>query len=425
MQDMVLAGHARPVLPTTESGYKLYSSIYGGRLFSPPVTNYQTNPRLKDSNGDGFPDVSSTAFANATLSGSVVPLGDGSYIHRVTLTGLAGVASVLSFLLGGASSSAGTFTTADSIAAQVVARVESASGCGLRLYITSRDSGDYAINGTQQIVTGGAFQRWSAVHNCSADAGTSRACIYLQVYDFHEGDSITFEFYHPMMAKSSVVGPYFDGSTPGCSWAGTVDASISALAVSILRYTTGLPGLGTQLHAATLACNFTPIFPSVASFMYHQPVYLSMVPGLSSYMTLRTGGASTAGCQRQDSLAGDKWSMRTPVSWAANQTLKWVGRFDDTTLDFAMDGVNASQTAHTLQAEQLLWLTMTGTVGLMGGGGWYLGNVLYSPTRKSAAWTAAFASAPNDPMLLFREFVAVGDLFVPLHSDSVGYVKTA
>jgi hypothetical protein len=57
----------------------------------------------------------------------------------------------------------------------------------------------------------------------------------------------------------------------------------------------------------------------------------------------------------------------------------------------------------------------------------YIGPVLISPTRKSDTWTAAIqansGAAFSDPVRLYREFMAAGDMLLPLVSDSVGYVE--
>jgi hypothetical protein len=203
------------------------------RLRRAPValrTNYIANPRfILDSNSDGLADgVSYAAVTNCTTADDLIDSGNGYYIQKITITG--GVSASANPTIVLASSASGTFTTADSATSSVWAKLVSATGCTVSLYVGSRTAADAAIGGSNaaiEVSTG--YVRYTVSRSFASDTNTDRARLYIQAGSFSQGDSFEIWFYRPMLHKGGAPAEYGDGSLSGWQWNGTANNSTSSL----------------------------------------------------------------------------------------------------------------------------------------------------------------------------------------------------
>ncbi len=121
-------------------------------------------------------------------------------------------------------------------------------------------------------------------------------------------------------------------------------------------------------------------------------------------------------------------SLTAAQSWASGTVHYVVGRWTwAATVDVNLDSTNATQgdasavNAQTCDSIYVGHATVPAPT--------FIGPAIVSPTRKSDAWVtaiqassgAAYQSVPR----LVRDFLAVGDLFLPLVSHSTAYTRVA
>lgn len=254
MDDFVRGGFAQPVTPTTDTGWREYGPA--GRLFLPAGTNYFTNPLMVDSNANGQPD--SYVFAGGPAGTPVCTCANG--VARIQYTGVAGDTSAsLIYYIDNVPIIAGEAATIQAVA------FGSVVGCTASLQVLTSPGWVVAAQ-TGAISLTSTPTKFSATGTCAVGAAYSRA--YLRVDFISEGGTIDISWSQPMLEKSSILTPYFNGSTHDCSWSGTANASTSVRVVSSLIYTDlvtlnsgGVTPAGTNVAYArnASATNYGPV----------------------------------------------------------------------------------------------------------------------------------------------------------------------
>lgn len=138
-------------------------------------------------------------------------------------------------------------------------------------------------------------------------------------------------------------------------------------------------------------------------------------------------------------LSGDAWQgalasarlygrVLTPTEAAQNHAAGPNGSgYVTSGLKLDLNAAHAAPQALTFT--DYMTLTPTGVtpagtkVAYQRSSGLYYGPVIVSDAAKSATWQADVVNAWHDPIRLVRDFMAAGDLIVPLNGDSTGYVK--
>ncbi len=119
-------------------------------------------------------------------------------------------------------------------------------------------------------------------------------------------------------------------------------------------------------------------------------------------------------------------SLSAAQSWASGTVHYVVGRWTwAATADVNLDGTNATQGDASAVAAQTCDSIYVGHATTPAPT--FVGPVIVSPTRKSDAWVAAIqassgAAYQSIPRLV-RDFVAVGDLLLPLVDNSTAYLR--
>jgi lysophospholipase L1-like esterase len=188
---------------------------------------------------------------------------------------------------------------------------------------------------------------------------------------------------------------------------------------SLLRYAAGT----TDWQSGTVALRFVPNW-AANDGVIHGLFCLSATNDTTYRLVLQKTAANVWSLYYN---SGGK-SVNSPnLNFAAGTLHRLIGRWSATAIDLNYDGTNATQVA--------TGTTLTGFQSLMPGAyhsgvqqaSGYVGPVVVSPTRKSDAWvtaiTADSGAAFSDPARLFRDFMSVGDIIMPLGNDSVAYTK--
>jgi lysophospholipase L1-like esterase len=178
--------------------------------------------------------------------------------------------------------------------------------------------------------------------------------------------------------------------------------------------------LFSSLAAGTVAFRVTPLFAGNDSTL-HIPFAIRNSADNAFMVCVCKHSANTWRAYGNASYVGS-----TAQSFAANSVHNLVARWDDTanTVDLNYDGTDATQatTAFALDIGTYFHFSQTAP-------NHYIGPIILSPVRKSAGWVAAIqansGAAFTDPMRLFRDFCAVGDVLIPFASDSTAFKKVA
>jgi hypothetical protein len=410
LQDYVRAGILCPVLPTTDTGYKSYGP---GRLFLPSATNYCTNPSFEvDSNADGLAD---GLAVYGTLGGAkTYSLVNGE--QRLKAVGAAGDGTGDGWFMSYGAGHAFDGDTGDPCTLQIEAKVNALTGCTARLGLRFFTAGWGIVHAEYVDITSSDWTTYAtSIPVLGADIDPGKTQIYVVAAAFSENDVIDISVRKPMISKSSILTPYFDGDTPGCSWSGTANASASVRAASVLA--PNVAGLGVP---RTMAFRLVPLFSSTDAttkrFMYVNGGLFYFQHNSGNWVFGMGDGVDTA------------VRSLSPGTWAAGTGHTVVARPDwNGTLDGNVDGVDITQqNAAPVDPPALSSIHIGGTNGTAYA---YIGPVLVSSVRKSQAWVDAIqangGAAYSDPMRLVRDFMAVGDGIAPLNGDSVMYVKVA
>jgi hypothetical protein len=251
----------------------------------------------------------------------------------------------------------------------------------------------------------------------TAVALSSRIRSYINVTEWHAGDSIDIVFDELQIEKSSILTPYFSGDSPDCSWSGAANASTSVRAASVLVYPS-LNSLGFG-SALTLAMSATPLTgPSV------YVGYLdSSATGYSDWDFLLHHSQTYGGPHLAINRIAANQILAKPTTSVPGTAWSWVGRVvGGSMMDLMVDGSAAAQAATAITPT----FANPTRVGL--GASAYIGPVALCPSRITDLETAqldAMLTAGARGIDLFKWFKDKhydGTLILPLEGDSRGYI---
>lgn len=410
LDEAVLQGRGTLVAPTTDTGYRTYGS--GGRLFLPAATNYVTNPSFEtdtDANGlaDGCSNISYSG--NATITTSRVTGRLGGYAQRVVRGGTSGYA-LLAYTGANSSVSPGDVLT---VSAYIKAALSLSGGAKVGMYLVFADNAGANKGGAVSVdITACADWTRFAVTG-TAPAGTEKFSFRVgggADPALASGDSFTIDIDDACLTKSSVLTPYFDGTYPDCAWTGTANASTSTRTASGLYYASPWT---TVPWAGTIAGRGVPLGANTA-------YSTEDLAGLYATTTAKAVLGHKGG-KRNMNVGTEATSAAT---FAENSVNVSVGRWDAAGTYLNFNGTDATAGAAPTNIGAAIDRLYIG-----GAGPYYEGPKIFSPYRKSNAWTAAIqansGAAYNDLMGLWEYFMEPGDLLIPLQSNSNAYLKAS
>jgi hypothetical protein len=247
--------------------------------------------------------------------------------------------------------------------------------------------------------------------------GTASVNFLISVFNISEGDTIDLTLDDIHLEKSPFPTPYFDGSTSDSenantyAWTGAANASTSMRAASRLR----IP-LPTDLAPAmTVATRFSPLWGATGAT--GEKILFTFADGNivleasnNTILFNYNGADGSAGTGAQTFSAG---SVNSAIARAVRNG----------TVDLMVDGVAAAQdisAGSPVVAYSSVQIGDYWTEGYSARS--YIGPALFSPQRKSDAWTVAMdallRSSDIDLYKIKRDFMSPGDaLFSGLQVD--------
>lgn len=404
------------------------------RLFLPSGTNYATNPSFEvDTNSDGMSDgLSQFTSPQGSTIYSRVAGRTGGYAQRLQYTGVAADSAAQIGLAVAPSTELGSFAEGDIVTFSFYIKgVLSGVDFIPRIYWRKNDDSGIATVGGNSITPSTDWTRISFT-TTAAPALTSRLWAALFLYSIVENDTIDITFDDVLVEKSSVLTPYFDGSTTDSlnastyAWTGTANASTSTRAASHLRFS-GI-SLFESTDYGTIAARITPIF-ALNDNIQHVLSKLR-TSGDSSRVTISKGSGNTWGITFTDGT--DSVSIDSAgVTGGLGVANSLVGRWDaNATLDLMWGGSAAGQVACAntdAVATTKLWINPDGDIATPMHA--YLGPIIMSRTRKPDAWVTAVDAYLRGSSIsidyIKKTFMAPGDiLFTGRQSDGSNiYVK--
>lgn len=263
LEGLAMIGEALRVYPATDTGWKRYGS---GRELLAASVNHAANTSFElDTNEDGTADGVTLTGATAETTLSIVDGRLGGHAQRMVATF---DGSPTDGYVALDSSAAATFAQGD--VATFSAYIKgSAAGITIQPYVVVRDSSNSPINTSlgSAVTLTADWQRVTASRTCDVGADRARGGFYISALT--AGDTIDLVMDDFQLEKGAIT-PYFNGSTPGCTWAGTVNASVSNRVISALIYT----GLVSVDSAAATALDGQTIY-SRASGAYRGPIVVA------------------------------------------------------------------------------------------------------------------------------------------------------
>lgn len=390
---LVRLGKAQAIAPSTDTGYKAYGE---GKLFLPAATNLCVDPCC-----------SALTFWPADTAHTDLTAGVSNPLPT------AGVPStVLSLVNDGTADAPQTANITVSASTAYMASIYVyAPTLGGNLTITTEDGHSFTLAALTGVV--GAWRRY----NIASPTVAGEVTLSLK-FSFAGGGVSTVYVTGCNVIATSVLTPYFDGSSPDCVWTGTANASTSTRTVSghnIYVLT------NTWATACTIAYRTAPLFAGNDGVLQNQ---ILLYVGAADYIYLAKDAANKWSVKVQGSAgsAGVTYGLSAAQSFAANTFHSIVARIvAGSTIDLDHDGTSIAQVANPRTPTAFASGRALGTS--LG----YVGPVIISPARKSDAWTAAVqvgsGAIYSDPMRVWREYLEAGDLFVPFQNDSVSFLK--
>ena len=348
------------VAASVDSGYEVYAAT-GSRLFLPAATNYCTNPSFEAStNGaaDGW------SFAATDVIGTVLKervaklVGSGSYAQRIQYTGVGGDADggraiYFGFL------SAGTFSENDVCTLSFTAK-GSSSGVSILGQVRKQD-GSSTTSVNVSATLSDTPTRFSI--SKTMPAGTTGVQIYITISGIGTGDAADITIDDLLIEKSSVLTPYFSGSTSDSlnvstyAWSGATDASTSTRDASVLA----IPSpWATVPSAGTIAGRGIPLGANTA-------YTTEVLTGLYDGATLRTGLNHKAG-KRNMYVTAESTSAAAFTAGTVNSS---IGRWNAAGTYLHFNGTAATDGAAPTTGGALTHVK----IGVSGA--YYLGPKLY------------------------------------------------
>lgn len=412
--EYVSAGYLDRIVPSLDIGYRTFDAH--GRAFVGPAKNYVTNPACAGAVTGG------TTPAGYNLGGDMVtpltvtrvPGTLGEYAYHVTGTTEAGKTWNLCpvYLIDASDWSAGDgIATAFTVSGSQIP-------ADLKVWENAFNSAWGGVGGTAVDAVDG--QRCAAVATVIPDGVPA----YLQagigsLATWAASAPVDFYFEEVQVEKSLFPTHYFDGDSPGCEWTGTVRASTSTRDGAYLAFAHG--DLLPDLSRGTV---------------YMQAAFLHGTSGGTWRETLfHLGEGDTNALELvwwQDDTLLLMANATTPhvagsgIPAAALTPFPIVARWDTSELRLAVSGVETSG-AHALNfhGDSVSPRYIGAPFEYLPPAGAYLGYVLASPVKKSAAWMQAISAdgGVTDPMTLWNTFMEPGDVIVPLQNDTFAYRK--
>ena len=235
--------------------------------------------------------------------------------------------------------------------------------------------------------------------------------------------------------SNSYLDPFFCGISPGCAWSGSANNSTSTRTQSILGYTCGSwmgTSAGTVACCAYSNCGWGDAASRALLYVENAAVngagmmlYKSGSAGAFKFYPKNAGGTSVT-------ATGPGWGAgaQAAAAFGPGDRTSHVGRWDASWVNLNDNGLDSTPMASGSLVASVSTLYIgtdyPAASDFMHG---QVAMVIVSPVKKSDAWTAAIqannGAAWSDPVRLFRDFLASGDLLIPLVSGSVGYLKTS
>ena len=403
---MVRLGYAQTVNPAIDTGWKTYKE---GRLFLPVSPNICPDPQGTLADGTFWP--ASTAHTAITANQALPVLFPDDPV----------VTKCLKLVNDG---TADTPATANlTVTASVNNQVSLYIFCpvlGGNLTITAETGDSHTVAAVTAANAG--WVRYSV--NAHTSAGQTTLHLHLA---FAGGTASTVYITACNSVQGGLVVPYFDGGSPGCSWAGTAHASASNSAFSVLVYP-----VPTGLYTAgTMACACIPLWDGTHT-TNRNLLWIENSAGDSNTVRLSHVGADTkwTGTVRSTtSLTIASAAQSFAAESRHTLVLRWTQATG--TLDLNYDGTDATQVSQTKTLAPGVWFAVgqRSTAGVWNTeplAGWISSVVLASSSFSGADVTLLQASSGA----LFSQPVSLaywlrqkypGSMLLPLRTDSVGY----
>jgi hypothetical protein len=189
----------------------------------------------------------------------------------------------------------------------------------------------------------------------------------------------------------------------------------------------GSPGNPLGIAAGTVAARVIPAWAGNDNTGHNIAFCNASVSGYIA-LTKTTGNAWM--CRISDGVAQLASSTSAALAFSANTTHHIVARYAGgaaMSADLNSDGTDAAQgtSANPGPSAATTTLTIGGTTIFTG----YIGPVLLSGSRKSDGWVTAIqansGAAYSSITRLVRDYMAVGDVIVPLIDNSTAYIRVA
>ena len=277
---------------------------------------------------------------------------------------------------------------------------------GVSNYVTVPDAaelrpgnGDYTAE-VRVCVPFGATDYW---RGGILDKGWSTDTIPAGSWSLHQvnGDPNTVEFQDTATLRSVTFSHQFSALSTGCRH------------LVVTRTAGAYNGYIDKVH------DWGPVTPALANLNSTGPVHLGVngiVGGYDSYIQSAIAAARiylfalTAAQVAQNYAAGP--NAKAPTAGAVLELV--AGLVVPQPLTYTNYATIAATYAATAAGSKVVY-QRSGTSS----------PIIVTPAAKSGSWQAAVVGAWSDPLRLFRDFCAVGDLLIPLGGDSAAYLKVA
>jgi hypothetical protein len=400
------------VAATTDTGYREYSS--SGRLFLPASTNYCTNPSFEiDTDSNGLSDTWAE-YENSGASSTLTRVAGrtGGYAQRVQMTADGADSGKIWEIY--INSPAASFASGDISTWSCYLKGTTTGTVQVRLGTTTRTNAEADIHTTysSDITLSSSWTRVSLT-DAAAGATTDHINVFLLVSGLDSGDSFDITIDDVLIEKSSFLTPYFDGSSPDCSWSGTANASTSVRALSVMRMATSFT---TMPEEVTIAARVIPLASQAQAGT--DPLFSLWVNNTTrAFMRHNYGSLRFANSGEQNVAGG---------GFAALSKNTIVGRWDANGQDFRWNATDATRLAVAPLIASVTEFRIAEVLGV-NLQGVYLSEVVLCPSRITDAETALLSTlltTCNGAELykFFYDRGYYGTLIIPLEGDASAYI---
>ena len=400
-----------PINPLSDAGYSQYGS---GRLFVPlAATNYAIHPSFELDAGAGLATGYSLTGGTSGVVTTLVAGYLGGLAQRLQWTGGAGVTNKALRIEETAYTANGSFAAGDKVEYSVWIKgsVTGAISIAPTIY-WYKDDNTFVLTeqGPAFITPTSGWVCYSYVATAPATA-TKLRVIPIVITGLDEGDTVDVTIDKVMLCKGSIVTPYFDGASAGCSWAGTANASTSSRPASVGLY---YPSPWTTVPASgTIAGRFIPLG---ANTQYTAEVLAALCNGTTPVAQL----LHASGKPR----ANVTTTSTSTASFAALAQRIITMRWSPSDVRLNVNGVDATAGGAP---------TTGGAIdSILAGGlaGYWAGPLVFSAENKTDAWVTAMNASSGaawalDAAALRNGYLNDGDVLIPFSTDAVGQRKVS